>query len=104
MSIHIPSGEGEAVMAEVRASMPEALPVLPLRDSVPFPETLTPLAGSCTVTTPVAPCARPRPLAFAASSARSRSRLEYTIVMSGKRGPNRSSFGPTSGLVPSKLM
>ena len=24
--------------------MPEALPVLPLKDSVPFPETLTPLA------------------------------------------------------------
>ena len=44
MSIHIPSGEGEAVMAEVRASMPDALPILPLRDSVPFPETLTPLA------------------------------------------------------------
>ena len=31
-------------MAEVRASMPDALPILPLRDSVPFPETLTPLA------------------------------------------------------------
>ena len=44
MSIHIPSGEGEAVAAQVRASMPDALPILPLRDSVAFPETLTPLA------------------------------------------------------------
>ena len=44
MSIHIPAGEGEAVTAEVKATMPEALPILPLLDSVPFPETLTPLA------------------------------------------------------------
>jgi ATP-dependent Lon protease len=44
VSIHIPSSEGEAVTAEVRTSLPEALPILPLRDSVPFPETLTPLA------------------------------------------------------------
>jgi ATP-dependent Lon protease len=44
MSIHIPSAEGEAAMAAVRTSLPEALPVMPLRDSVPFPETLTPLA------------------------------------------------------------
>ena len=28
----------------VQTRLPEALPVLPLRDSVPFPETLTPLA------------------------------------------------------------
>jgi len=44
VSIHIPAGEGEAVTAEVKATMPEALPILPLLDSVPFPETLTPLA------------------------------------------------------------
>jgi len=46
VSIHIPSGEGEAVTAEVKATMPEALPVLPLMDSVAFPDTLTPLAIS----------------------------------------------------------
>jgi ATP-dependent Lon protease len=44
VSIHIPSSEGEAVTAEVRSNLPHALPVLPLRDAVPFPETLTPLA------------------------------------------------------------
>jgi ATP-dependent Lon protease len=44
MSIHIPSSDGEAATAVVRTSLPKALPLLPLRDSVPFPETLTPLA------------------------------------------------------------
>jgi ATP-dependent Lon protease len=44
MSIHIPSTDGEAATAAVRSSLPDALPVLPLRDAVPFPETLTPLA------------------------------------------------------------
>jgi ATP-dependent Lon protease len=44
VSIHIPPAEGEAATAAVRSNLPEALPVLPLRDSVPFPETLTPLA------------------------------------------------------------
>ena len=44
MSIHIPASEGEVVTAEVRTSMPETLPVLPLREAVPFPEALTPLA------------------------------------------------------------
>ena len=44
MSIHIPSAEGEAATAEVRSNMPEVLPVLPLRESVPFPEALMPLA------------------------------------------------------------
>jgi ATP-dependent Lon protease len=44
VSIHIPSAEGEAATAEVRTNLPEALPILPLRDTVPFPETLTPLA------------------------------------------------------------
>jgi ATP-dependent Lon protease len=29
---------------EVRTGLPEALPILPLRESVPFPEALTPLA------------------------------------------------------------
>jgi ATP-dependent Lon protease len=44
VSIHIPSSEGEVATAAVRTNLPEELPVLPLRDSVPFPETLTPLA------------------------------------------------------------
>ncbi len=44
MSIHIPSADGEAAQAVVHTSLPEVLPVLPLRDTVPFPETLTPLA------------------------------------------------------------
>jgi ATP-dependent Lon protease len=44
MSIQIPSGAGEVQEVEVRSSLPDTLPVLPLRDSVPFPETLTPLA------------------------------------------------------------
>jgi ATP-dependent Lon protease len=44
VSIHIPSAEGEAATAEVRSNLPEALPVLPLRESVPFPEALMPLA------------------------------------------------------------
>jgi ATP-dependent Lon protease len=44
VSIHIPSSEGESATAAVRTSLPDALPILPLRDSVAFPETLTPLA------------------------------------------------------------
>ena len=44
MSIHIPAAEGEAATAQVRSNLPEALPVLPLRESVPFPEALMPLA------------------------------------------------------------
>jgi ATP-dependent Lon protease len=44
VSIHIPSVDGEAAGAIVQTSLPEVLPVLPLRDTVPFPETLTPLA------------------------------------------------------------
>jgi ATP-dependent Lon protease len=44
VSIHIPSADGEAVTAEVRSNLPEALPVMPLRESVPFPEALMPLA------------------------------------------------------------
>ena len=44
MSIHIPSSNGEPAEAAVRTALPDLLPVLPLRDSVPFPETLSPLA------------------------------------------------------------
>ena len=44
MSINVPASEGEASSAAVRTALPDALPILPLRDSVPFPETLTPLA------------------------------------------------------------
>ena len=44
MSIHIPSADGEAAQAVVRTTLPDALPVLALRDTVPFPDTLTPLA------------------------------------------------------------
>ena len=44
MSIHIPAAEGEAATAAVRSNLPEALPVLPLRELVPFPEALMPLA------------------------------------------------------------
>ncbi len=42
--IQIPHGEGEAQEVAVQTRLPEALPVLPLKDSVPFPDTLTPLA------------------------------------------------------------
>ena len=42
--IEVPaSGEGPQDL-EVQTRLPPALPVLPLKDSVPFPETLTPLA------------------------------------------------------------
>ena len=43
-TIEIPSNDGEPQELVVDARVPEALPVLPLKDSVPFPETLTPLA------------------------------------------------------------
>jgi ATP-dependent Lon protease len=43
MSIHIPSDE-EAAQEMARTKLPNALPVLPMRDNVPFPEALTPLA------------------------------------------------------------
>ena len=42
--IEIPTGDGAAQEVAVRTNLPDALPVLPLRESVPFPETLTPLA------------------------------------------------------------
>jgi ATP-dependent Lon protease len=44
VSIEIPTTAAEAQGVEVQSRLPEALPVLPLKDSVPFPETLTPLA------------------------------------------------------------
>ncbi len=42
--IEIPTPEGGAQDLDVKARLPPALPVLPLKDSVPYPETLTPLA------------------------------------------------------------
>ncbi len=44
--IEIPTTNGSAEPQElsVQAGLPDALPVLPLKDIVPFPETLTPLA------------------------------------------------------------
>jgi len=45
VSIDIPSTNGETLEVPVATSrLPEVLPVLPLRDSVAFPETLIPLA------------------------------------------------------------
>ncbi|MBA2439764.1 MAG: LON peptidase substrate-binding domain-containing protein, partial [Thermoleophilaceae bacterium] len=42
--IEIPPGDGEVQEVAVQTGLPEALPVLPLKDSVAFPDTLTPLA------------------------------------------------------------
>ena len=43
--IEIPAGAGKAPQElPVATELPETLPVLPLKDSVPFPDTLTPLA------------------------------------------------------------
>ena len=42
--IEIPTPEGGPQEIAVAASTPDVLPLLPLKDSVPFPETLTPLA------------------------------------------------------------
>jgi ATP-dependent Lon protease len=44
MTIHIPSVDGEPAEAARQAPLPDALPVLPLRDTVPFPDTMLPLA------------------------------------------------------------
>jgi ATP-dependent Lon protease len=44
MTIHVPVGDGQQVEQDLPPSLPEALPVLPLRDNVPFPETMLPLA------------------------------------------------------------
>ncbi len=42
--IEIPTSEGGPQEIAVAATTPDELPILPLKDSVPFPETLTPLA------------------------------------------------------------
>src|SRR5215207_11713332 len=44
MTIHVPSVNGEPAQVEIQATLPDALPVLPLRDSVAFPDTMMPLA------------------------------------------------------------
>ncbi|HEX4717915.1 MAG TPA: endopeptidase La [Thermoleophilaceae bacterium] len=44
MSIHIVQPDGEPHELELGSVLPSELPVLPLKDSVPFPDTLTPLA------------------------------------------------------------
>jgi ATP-dependent Lon protease len=43
-TIEIPTTDGRTQEISVGSQLPEALPVLPLKDSVPFPDTLTPLA------------------------------------------------------------
>jgi len=42
--IEIPTSDGGPQEISVAARTPDVLPILPLKDSVPFPETLTPLA------------------------------------------------------------
>ena len=42
--IEVPTTDGQLREVPVGASLPETLPVLPLKDSVPFPDMLTPLA------------------------------------------------------------
>jgi ATP-dependent Lon protease len=44
VAIEVPTGDGEAQEVAVTTRLPDELPVLPLKESVPFPETLTPLA------------------------------------------------------------
>jgi ATP-dependent Lon protease len=43
-TIAIPTADGRTQEIPVGSSLPDALPVLPLKDSVPFPDTLIPLA------------------------------------------------------------
>jgi ATP-dependent Lon protease len=43
-TIEVPTSDGRTQEIPVGSSLPDALPVLPLKDSVPFPELLTPLA------------------------------------------------------------
>ena len=43
-AIEIPTPDGRTQEVPVGTSLPDALPVLPLKDSVPFPDMLTPLA------------------------------------------------------------
>jgi ATP-dependent Lon protease len=44
VSIHIAQANGDPHELELGSALPPQLPVLPLKDSVPFPDTLTPLA------------------------------------------------------------
>jgi ATP-dependent Lon protease len=44
VSIHIAQAGAEPHELELSSTLPKMLPVLPLKDSVPFPDTLTPLA------------------------------------------------------------
>jgi ATP-dependent Lon protease len=44
VSIHIAQPDGDPHELSLGSALPDALPVLPLKDSVPFPDTLTPLA------------------------------------------------------------
>jgi ATP-dependent Lon protease len=44
VSIHIAQPGGPPQEVELGSALPKVLPVLPLKDSVPFPDTLTPLA------------------------------------------------------------
>jgi ATP-dependent Lon protease len=44
ITVESPDGQGRDVEVGAQSSLPETLPVLPLRDSVTFPDTLTPLA------------------------------------------------------------
>jgi len=44
MTVHVPAVNGDPVEVAREAALPDALPVLPLRDSVPFPDTMMPLA------------------------------------------------------------
>jgi ATP-dependent Lon protease len=44
MTIHVPVVNGDPAEAAVPVGLPDALPVLPLRDSVAFPDTMMPLA------------------------------------------------------------
>ena len=48
MSIHIVQPGGPPQEVELGSALPKVLPVLPLKDSVPFPETLTPLMDFAT--------------------------------------------------------
>jgi len=43
-TVEIPTPNGEVQEVPVGAALPDALPLLPLKDSVPFPDTLMPLA------------------------------------------------------------
>ena len=43
-AIEVPTPDGRTREVPVGAALPDALPVLPLKDSVPFPDMLTPLA------------------------------------------------------------